>query len=338
LIPELITKIAAEQSEGGKHFRKGLFPAFRMNRFWKYSRPDNNLFTSLQTAFILKQYLEYMPYEQKRACGRIIEGVVGCLSAYENKSGRLTYNFWQNGKYDHFPFGRFARYLKHFKLPDDVDDTALAFMIRGYTQKEMISLKELLSRHVHPDGVYDTWFGVNMPKEKDVCTLCNLMFLILECGLSLNANDFATLEYLNGVIISGKYQTDTFWVSRHYGRVSLIFYHYARLIYSFDLPQLEESRAVLIQQLPEVYQKENNSVDKLLLKITAAKLGVELPSGRYTNSSEKRTFYSFIGAPFAPLKSPLFKSVAHSPEAWIGWKCRAHELALEFENQILQNR
>jgi hypothetical protein len=298
-------------------------------------RPDNNIFSSLCTAFILKNYLHELQKDEMMLALKMIGGVIACLPSYKNAKGRNTYNFWQNQKKSHFPFGKFMRHLKHFKLPDDIDDTSLAFLVKDYTEDEILELRQLLIEHAHPDLVYDTWFGVNMPKEKDVCALCNLIYLLFESGTSLNKNDHATLAYLNDAITSGKYLTDTFWVSRHYASVPLIVYHYTRLISRFNPPQLAGAKEHLLSNLTSLLSEETTKTERLLLEISARKLEVSVSHSRKYKSG---TFYSFIGAPFAPLRVPFLRKIASHRSVWIGWKCHAHELALLFENEVLKNR
>ncbi len=137
------------------------------------------------------------------------------------------------------------------------------------------------------------------------------------------------------MIISGKYLSDTFWVSRHYASVPLIVYHYSRILSRFKIKALDSARQELAERLPQLYEAETEATGLLLLEIAARRLQVPLPE---IKTGVRGEFYSFIGAPFAPLKSPVFQAAAPSPRAWIGWKCPAHELALRLENELLKNR
>jgi hypothetical protein len=231
LINKLIQRIERLQSKGEKRFEKGIFPSLRVNPIWGYSRADNNIFASLSVCFILKSVFDHLEEAEKAKVGLMIENVIQCLPNYQTDSNRHTYNFYRKGVHEHFPNGLLMHRFKHFKLPDDIDDTALAYVVMGLP---VTLLRTELQKHAHQSGVYDTWFGINMPKEKDVCALCNLMYLVFSSDDILNANDEKTLAFLNDIIVSESFLKNPFWLSRHYGTVPLIVYHFARLIQKFD--------------------------------------------------------------------------------------------------------
>lgn len=336
MINELIEDISREQSRGQEFFRKGLFPSYRVNSIWHYIRPDNNIFASLSVAFVLKGLLPLLEDTQKVKIQGIIEEVIRCLPNYQNKTGRNTCNFWSTGQHDHFPNGKFMHKWKHFKLPDDIDDTALSFLIKGFTPQEISELKSIMVQHAHEDKVYDTWFGVNMPKEKDACALCNAMLLMLASQPERNIHDKATLHFLNSSILADKHIHDPFWLSRHYGTTPLIVYHYARLIESCNPPELYRAADRLREQVPAMLQNEAVELNKILLQTAAKRLGLDLPEVPINSPINwSPAFYSFLGAPFAPLRNRLFSRIAPKKWAIISWKCTAHEKALYLENLVL---
>ncbi|KPM47841.1 hypothetical protein [Jiulongibacter sediminis] len=328
MITELIKRIQNLQSEGDQYFDQGLFPSFRVNPFWNYRRPDNNIFSSLSVCFVLNGVESFMQSDERLMIKEIKEKLIRCLPKYQTKPDRQTFNFYQSGEHSHFPNGFLMHRFRHFKLPDDIDDTALSFLIQ---KAEISYFKNLLIEHAHEDGVYDTWFGKNMPKEKDACALSNLMYLVFGSGEELNINDRQTLEYLNEVIVSEEYLKNPFWVSRHYGTVPLIVYHYARLIEKFDPPQLAEASGLLKKSLPELLKNEKVFLNQLLLQTAGYRLGLDL---KLPESNVTGQFYSFIGAPFAPLPSLWLKNIASQKWALLYWKCEAHELALQLENAV----
>ncbi|MCR9063750.1 MAG: hypothetical protein NXI00_07275 [Cytophagales bacterium] len=336
MISNLIQRITEEQSEENPYFNKGLLPTFRVNRTFSYIRKDTSIFASASVAFILSEILTHLSEDQKIAVKSIIEAITQNFENYRNKDGLSTYNFWQTKPSLHFPNGYLFHRLKHFKLPDDIDDTSLIYVVNTANNTEVELLREKLKAHVGEDLVYDTWFGESMPKEKDVCALCNLMYLILSSGLPLNSHDIATLKYLNKSIVSGAYLENPFWVSRHYGSVALILYHFARLLYKFEVPQLDEARKWIIESISELITIEKSPINRVLLGICALKLGVKIKRINFDlNTFEDNRFYSFIGAPFAPFNNRVTNWIASKHWAIIGWKCRAHEIALLLEYEVL---
>jgi hypothetical protein len=277
----------------------------------------------------------------------ILAGIHRNYSQYQNKDGLYTYNFWSTKPSRHFPNGLVMQHFKHFKLPDDIDDTSLIYLTKGYSNDDIDWLTSKLQKHTGDSLVYSTWFGENMPIEHDVCALCNLMYLILESEKKLNAFDLATLQFLNDAIISFDFLNKTFWMSRHYATIPLIIYHYARLLGKFDVLELADAKENLLKLIPDLFLDEEIWLNKILLQSAYIKM-----NGNYSEISimewnglkepwqrnlKSQPFYSFIGAPFAPLKNTFLSNLASNRHLQMGWKCEAHELTLVLENVILRN-
>ncbi|WP_341227574.1 hypothetical protein [uncultured Arcticibacterium sp.] len=343
MVSEFIERIALLQAHRNDKFPEGMFESFRENKFWLYNRSDSNIFGTVSVAYILKSLKPLVSELDGNEIDKVIDKAKKSFDLYQNKDGLKTYNFWQTKPSQHFPNGYLMKRYKHFKLPDDIDDTALVYMTNGYNKKEDINwLKEKLKQHAFPDNVYSTWFGLKMPLEKDVCALCNLMCLLLESKIGLNTNDTATIDFLNKAVLSKEFLKNTFWISRHYATVSLIIYHYARLLGAFDIEEMMEAKKILIGEIENSFDKETVWMNKVLLQTAYLKLN---KSGKdyllnwnclSKSKSTQKGFYSFIGAPFAPLKSKYLKNLGSMKFLQIGWKCEAHELALVLENLVLR--
>ncbi len=339
-LSELLKKVLKFQSEGDGSFSKGEFPCIRENRFFKYQRQDANVFGTLSVILVLKEYSTYFSKESERAFEDACHSALSNLSKYKNKDDLSTYNFWQTKPSRHFPNGRLFKYFKHFKLPDDVDDTALAYILAG---GDIAWLKSKLQKHAGEGMIYSTWFGENMPIEHDVCTLCNLMYLLLGSDIPLNEYDEATLTHLKEIILTKSFLENPFWVSRHYANSPQIIYHYSRLIGRHDPKGWKSVRKVLIDSIPALFNNEKSYMNKVLLQTAWLKLTYDRGSEilkwdalEFINK-EDGAFHSFIGAPFAPLKGVFFNFLASKKIFQIGWKCRAHEKALVLENYILKS-
>jgi hypothetical protein len=342
VVSNLIGRIASLQSFENEKIPNGGFHSFRKNRFLFYKRPDNNLFATASVGFILKSLRPYLTDENVKSVSCILEKLIPSFEPYQNKDGLQTYNFWTTRPTNHFPFGYLMRHFKHFKLPDDVDDTALVYMVK---ESKIGWLKDKLKRHAGDNSVYGTWFGQNMPLEHDVCALCNLMCLILGSGLPLNECDEATLAFLKKMLESKDYLDKPFWTSRHYGSISLIIYHYGRFLGSFSPKGFEEVKLELIKTIEKLFAKELIWMNKVLLQSTYIKLG-----GRYEgllkwnavtfgweDKMKNESFAAFIGAPFAPYNAKWTRILASKKLFQIQWKSEAHELALILENVVLQD-
>jgi len=346
VLSELIQRIASLQSKGTKTCPYGLFLSIRENRAFLYARQDNNVFASLSIAYILKTINPYLLPDEKAMVNGILEDVRSLLWQYQNKEGLKTYNFWLTKPSQHFPNGYLMKRFKYFKLPDDIDDTSLVFLIKEYNEEGILWLKNKLQKHTN-SKVYSTWFGENMPIEQDVCALCNLMVLISDSASELNEYDRATLQYLNEIMVSGEFLRNPFWVARHYGTVPLIIYHYARLLQVNEILELKEARECLLKLIPDLFMKEKIWMNKVLLQTSFLKIAQSSEKqsvlkwnamgGDWEEEWKSQHFYPFIGAPFAPLSLGFLKGLASKIFFQIGWKCEAHELTLLLENVILRN-
>jgi len=342
VVSDLIGRIASLQSFKNGKVPKGGFLSLRKNGFFFYERSDNNLFATASVGLILKGLRPYLEGENLKGVSSILKKLIPSFEPYQNKDGLQTYNFWTTRPTNHFPFGYLMHHLRHFKLPDDIDDTALVYIVM---ESKIDWLKDKLKKHAGDAKVYGTWFGQNMPTEYDVCALCNLMCLILDSGLPLNECDRATLAFLEKVLESKDYLDNTFWVSRHYGSVPLIVYHYGRLLGSFNPKGFADVKLELIETTEVLFDKEEVWMNKVLLQSAYIKLGGKHEGVLNWNAiafgwEEKwksESFAAFIGAPFAPYNSKWTRFLASKKLFQIQWKSEAHELALILENVVLRN-
>ena len=86
------------------------------------------------------------------------------------------------------------RHFEHFRIPDDLDDTAFVYLTEAPTEKERLWLKDKLAQHAngtrqwikntYPEyrtlRAYSTWFGKTMYIEFDACVLSNILYCIFQ--------------------------------------------------------------------------------------------------------------------------------------------------------------
>lgn len=335
MISGIISEIAKKlsQNEGSN----STF-SIRKNDLWAYKRADDNVFALASTLFILQQYSSVLSVDQRKIFENIEAQILAFYPKYQNKDGRLTYNFYQTQPSGHFPNGRFMRRFDHFRLPDDIDDTALIYLTANYTKQQTLWLKNHLTDFTDQyhgsanDRIYSTWLGKNMPKEQDVCALLNLMCLFFKHNIDLDQTDKNTLEFIGHA--ADEIQKNPFKIARHYGHPALIIYHYARFMVDYSYPTLDQKKDLLIRFSKELLVKEKTKLFKVLLEISLLKLG-EKREYIDLNFETEKPFYSFIGAPFAPFQSPAFRLIAKNKWSQIFWKSEIHELALRLEYACL---
>lgn len=331
MISGIISEIAKKLSQN-----EGTNPTFsiRKNDLWAYRRADDNIFALASTLFILQQYTSFLSVNQKKIFEDIQAQILSFYPKYQNKDGRLTYNFYQTQPTGHFPNGRFMRRFDHFRLPDDIDDTALIYLSANYSKEQTIWLKNHLAEFTDQyqgsknDKIYSTWFGKNMPKEQDVCALLNLMYLFFKHHIDLDQTDKNTLEFISHS--ADEIQNNPFKISRHYGHPALIIYHYARFMGDYSFQILDQKKGLLIRLAKELLTKEKTKLFRILLEISLLKLGEKREKNDLDFGIEN-PFYSFIGAPFAPFQNPAFRIIAKNKWSQIFWKSEIHELALRLE-------
>ena len=360
----LIESIASCQSRGDKFFPEGIFPSHRQNKYLFYKRPDTNIFYTATIVFILNQIKHKVSKKSQAIVEDITQKAIKNYPDFQNKDGLKTYNFWQTKPTNHFPNGVIFKRLDHFRIPDDIDDTALVYLTLPHSKEDVVWLKEKLKLHTSPEasvaltskeGIYSTWFGKNMPIEFDVCALCNLMYLFEKHQLPYNEYDEAVFTFLREVILREEYITDAFKVAHNYATTPLIIYHYARLLGDFEVKKLEVCREKLIQKTRELLDNEKIEITKVILETSLMKLGGiknytttnseshgepfriarQTVQNRTANRSELNTY--FIAGLLSSYQNPILHFFAPMKITQMEWKCEAHDLALILENLVVSS-
>ena len=370
-IDELVQKIASLQSRGDKYFPEGIFPSYRQNKYIFYKRPDTNIFYTATIVFVLNQLKPNLSPKSQQIVEQITTKAIRNYADFQNKDGLKTYNFWQtpiNHKpSNHFPNGLIFKYLEHFRLPDDIDDTSLVYLTSSTTKEQIIWLKEKLMQHANlSEGsnqqrqvrntfshyktlkVYSTWFGKNMAIEFDACALCNLMYLIEKYQLPCNQYDIDTYQFLKGIIERDELLTHPFQVSHNYATAPLIIYHFARLLGEFKIEALEGSREKLIRTALQLLGEEKIKMNKILLQTALIKLNGG-KNNRYSEEvvqwsiskdfpSQNSDFCYFLGPLLSAYENPILHFFAPMKISQMEWKCEAHEWVLLLENIIEKSK
>ncbi len=334
-IDTLIERIALCQSRGDAFFPDGIFPSYRHNKYLFYRRPDTNIFYTATIVFILNQVKEKVSAKSQTIIEHITAKAIKNYPDFQNKDGLKTYNFWKTKPSKHFPNGRIFQYFDHFRIPDDIDDTALIYLTLPHSKEDVLWLKEKVKLHCSPLGAggYSTWFGKNMPIEYDVCALCNLMYLFEKHQLPHNEYDEAVFVFLREVILDEKYITNAFKVAHNYATTPLIIYHYARLLGDFEIPQLEVCREKLIHCIQQLLDNELNTMNRVILETSLVKLdkNQRIITNQSLITSHKAPFTYFIAGLLSSYKNPILYFFAPFKITQMEWECEAHELALLVE-------
>lgn len=344
-LDEIIQRIADLQDE------TGLFPSFRHNPTIFYRRPDTNVFFTAVTVFTLQKMRAAVSPEIGLLIDRIASRAVAAYAVFQNKDGLKTYNFWPTRPSQHFSNGYVFRHFEHFRIPDDIDDTAMVYLTTAPTPDDQRWLKDKLAQHAngsqqqrirntYPDyrqlRAYSTWFGKNMGVDFDACALSNMLYCIYQYGLPRAEHDADSLAYLRSIVETGRYVSEPFRCAPHYARPSLIIYHLARLMAAFDIPELEPIRPRLIADGHRQLTQLANRVEQVMLATALGWLGEPVP--RINIEGIERdfdTFHFFIAGLLTAYEQPWLRRFADRPITQMRWQCEAHCWALVAEYVVM---
>ncbi len=329
----------------------GLFPSVRRNDIIGYKRQDISVFFTAITVFTLQGLRARVSPESRQQIDLMTERARQAYPVFQNKDGLETYNFWPTRPSRHFPNGYVFRRFEHFRIPDDIDDTAMVYLTTQPTVPETHWLKQKLIEHANGSGrhqirntypeyrnlrAYSTWFGKNMGIDFDACALSNMLYCIYEYNLPRNQHDTDSLTYLRSVVESGRYASEPFRCAPHYARTSLIIYHLARLIAAFDIPELESIRPRLIADAHQELAKAPNRVEQMMLATALLRLGESAPALSTEGlEADVKAFHFFIAGLLTAYEQPWLRRFADRSLVQMRWQCEAHSWALVAEYVFL---
>ncbi|UHG91841.1 hypothetical protein [Spirosoma oryzicola] len=334
----------------------GLFPAFRSNATIFYRRPDTNVFFTAITVFTLQSLRSVVSSATQRVIDQIAEKAQRAYPLFQNKDGLDTYNFWPTRPSRHFPNGYIFRHFEHFRIPDDIDDTAMVYLTQTTVPSpdKLIWLKAKLSQHANGSQrhqirntytdyrhlrAYSTWFGKNMGIDFDACALSNMLYCLYHFDLAPNQHDTDSLTYLRSIVESGRYVAEPFQCAPHYARTSLIIYHLARLMAGFSIVELEPIRSRLIADAERALSRTHNRIEQIVLATSLIRLGEVVPEID-TRGIERdfEGFNFFIAGLLTAYEQPWLRRFANRPLMQMRWQCEAHCWALVAEYSSLAGR
>lgn len=353
---DLIQKIASLQDTANrKYFPEGIFESYRSNKHWRYRRPDTNVFFTAITVFTLNNIKEFLSLESQLLVENITNKTILSYQLFKNKDGLNTYNFFRTNPSQHFPHGNILSRFNYFKIPDDIDDTAMIYMTLPHTKEEAKWLQNKLINHSNGFKnqikntfleyrnlkAYSTWFGKDMYIEFDACALSNMIYCQLSYGLELDECGQDSITYIQQTILSNQYIEQPFRVAHQYAHTPLIMYHAMRLMNKFHIPKLEICRDKLERDILHYLEKEDlRFMDKVLLeislksKININKNVVEILNLNDVNSNSP----FFIAGLLTAYENPLLYKLSSSKLFHINWTCEAHSLALLAEWMVATSK
>lgn len=351
-IMQLLSELMNLQSDGDSVYPRGIFPSQRHHPFLPYKRDDDNLFFTSSVLHILQGLKDELNESELEILEEIREKAVSTYHLFKNKDGLDTYNFWQTKPSRHFPNGLVMHRFKHFRIPDDVDDTALVYLTEGCNRKRSEWLRDKLQQHANlaykkafnplPKyqelKCYSTFFGKKMYIEFDLCVLSNLMRIILTHfkPSELNEYDLDTLKFIESVVVSREFETLPFYSAPNYPTAELILYHLARLI-----PYLPDANRETIEPIIAEAILLRVSLAKGLNRVLLENSGLKLklsfkPTDFNESIIEDTNFYFFHAGMITAFENSLAQKLASNRFFHLRYTSKALNRALLIEHYVLR--
>lgn len=351
----LITLVVEEQSTGTAYFDKGIFPAYRQhtlsNKYWK----DENLFFSEIILFTLGKYQAQFNLKQQESFDSIKHKVLINYPSFKNKDGFITYNFWKTKPSKHFPNSPFFSKHKKFQLPDDMDDTSIAYLTMDSVNPEILkALKLEMSSHANQNRkqiknifnrykgyqAYSTWFGKDMPIEFDICVLANTLYMVHHFNLEINQYDLESLRMLGAMISTKDHLKFSEYLAPNYKTNTLVLYHLTRLIADCKPEILVPYIPQLTAEIQSELSRTKSFMEKVLLTSSLMRFGIvpnDLSLPKRTKFDQE--YYPFYVANMASMFNDPFKRwFAKTGLFSINFICPAYNNVLLLENKMLYRR
>jgi len=362
-ITQLLKRIQQLQTAENGIFPKGLFPSYRMYELNKDRQiADPNIAFTGYINYSLKAVMPNLTAYQQVIAKLIIKNSQPVFAKYKNQKGRPTYNFWPTDTVTFFPNSGFLNHFtKTHSLADDLDDTSLILMglsaDSSLAQEAHLIMQQFINKDKQEINhffekykefvTYSTWFGKKMPVEIDVSVLCNVLLFVQTYNLPWTKTDSACLNLIVNIIKDKKHITEAKYMSHYYPTSALILYHVSRLMNKKEIPELNELKPQMIQEVKDLLLRSKSFIEKVILSTTLLRWNTDPPQQEpiYTNSireliEEDENFAFFIvNLAYVQLKVPdSFKK--WSGKSGVGkfyYYCPAYNNMLLLENLVLQN-
>ncbi|MES2389666.1 MAG: hypothetical protein V4543_16800 [Bacteroidota bacterium] len=353
----LLKQIEAMQSAGNRFFPAGLFPVWRKSPLHLKARPDPDFFLTASVLFTLDNIIACLDHkgsahlpEVEAISDRIRIQAYQAYPLFRNAhpDGTLTYNFWPRKPGMHFPFGLIFRHLQSIAIPDDIDDTALAFLTMPHTPAEAQLVQNKLQFHANKyrktnttalsfyrnEPIPNTWFGSKMLIEFDVCALLNLLHMCSRYGLPWDDRTAAALRFVRSVLLHSEHFNYPFISSPYYAEAGIILYHYARFAAEFPgvlgadcLQKIEnDCRHILSADYPEG--------SRLMAYISLSRLGLYAERPSVDEDAFISGFSFSVAGWLSAFEGKRIRRLAEKPFLQFRFFCPAFSLALLAEAEV----
>jgi hypothetical protein len=324
-----LTLLEGEQQEATKiGLPLGSIPSFRTYPLFQIKRSDPNVFFPALIAGKLQEWKHLMTSSQTARADKIIAGIVGTFPLYNSRRGRMHYNFWPTNPDIPFPNGKALHRFDFFRLPDDIDDTALVYSALSSNKLTILSLQQDIDEHFlrhYPKQprMYAAWLGDKMPWVVDACAMINLLSLFQHQKLLPTTFTGTSEAYLKDIILTKRYIKTPYEVAPYYPDSAVIAYHLAKWL-SGDREKLEPLIAGFVSDVEALLATEWNDFKAMLYAISLLKVGVRPLREIELYQLEGDSYPWFYGSMLSAVKPRWLQKmgrfrlfhIAHSCPAW----------------------
>jgi hypothetical protein len=316
----------------------GSIPSFRTYPVFQIKRSDPNVFFPALIASKLLEWKHMMTSSQTERADKIVAGIVGTFHLYKSRRGRMHYNFWPTNPDIPFPNGRLLHRFDFFRLPDDIDDTALVYKALSADQDTLLTLREDIEKHFikyYPQQpkVYAAWLGDKMPWVVDTCAIVNLLSLFR--GLEPTEFTRQSDEHIKKILQEALYVAEPYRGALYYPDTAVIAYHLARWVSDQEDTHL---LSTLQKSLEELLNAEKNKFRTMLYCISLMRLGASpiksIAADRL--AVDLQNYPWFYGTMLSAVRPNWLQRMGHFKLFQIAHSCAAWNHTLWIEYLILK--
>ena len=290
----LLKRIEQQQINDDKFFLKGSYPAYTDQYHRGYSERIKDINTSVH---VVINTLEVVRKKLLPTQAAVIDSIrsrsLVAFKKFQNKDGKGSYNFWRQDTAYRFPYNWWVPFLigDRWYIPDDLDDTVLCLMALNTDSANAVKIHNMMQnfsaypakkvvgcpKEYKSIPTYSTWFGKKFPVFFDVCVAANILTFVQKNNLQWTKADTATLQFLVKAIQSKDYINKYKDMSPYYKNKSIILYHFAKLMYTKKINELEKYKPELVTEALKLFEQSNNILEQMILCTVIQKLGYTAP-------------------------------------------------------------
>ena len=332
----ILERITLQQVVNARGFTQGNFPSYISNTpLFKKNKKDDDVFFAALINYTLQRQYQFLSVNNRLLSDSIQQRSQYLYSHYQNKTGRLTYNFWRTDTAVLFPYTKWIRRIKkNTSLPDDMDDTVLSLLAQDTDSTKAEAAHALMQLYTNTDNnsktiekkyrcynTYSVWYGKNFKPVFDVCVLCNILCFVQQYHLTWTHADSAALNVIVQAVTSRDYVTKPVYISPYYGTTSLILYHVARLMSYAPVAQLDSLKQELIAAATRQLNNSSDLLEKVILSSALMKWNQFVPAIKLPSDKQAIQDIEHSNQPFftgnIPSYFPLLYKHFFTREKWL---------------------